>query len=44
MAREAYVKAKREAEACKRSSKAESWNRLCEDLKLDVNGTKKHLY
>ena len=40
-AREAYVKARREADACKRSSTAESWNRLCEDLELDVNGTKK---
>ena len=27
--REAYVKARREADACKRSSKAESWNCLC---------------
>ena len=40
VAREAYVKDRREADACKRSSKAESWNRLCEDLELDVNGTK----
>ena len=39
-AREAYVKAIREADACKRSSKAESWNCLCEDLELDVNRTK----
>ena len=38
--REAYVKDRREADAFKRSSKAESWNRLCEDLELDVNGTK----
>ena len=44
MAREANVKARREADACKRSSKAESWNRLCEDLELDVNGTKKAHY
>ena len=44
MAREAYVKARREADACKRSSKAESWNRLCEDLELDVHGTKKLIY
>ena len=43
VAREAYVKA-READASKRSSKAESWNRLCEDLELDVNGTKKLIY
>ena len=43
-AREAYVKARREADACKRSSKAESWNRLCEDLEFDVNGTKKLIY
>ena len=39
--REAYVKARREADACKRSSTAESWNCLCEYLELDVNGTKK---
>ena len=44
VAREAYVKARREADACKRSSKAESWNSLCEDLELDVNGTKKLIY
>ena len=41
---EAYVKARRKADACKRSSKAESWNCLFEDLKLDVNGTKKLIY
>ena len=44
VAREAYVKVRREADASKRSSKAESWNRLCEDLELDVNGTKKLIY
>ena len=37
VAREACVKARREADACKRSK---SWNRLCEDLELGVNGTK----
>ena len=41
VAREAYVKARREAYACKRNIKSESWNCLCEDLALDVNGTKK---
>ena len=44
VAREAYVKAKREAGACKQSCTAESWNRLCKYLKLDVNGTKKLIY
>ena len=44
VAREACVKARREADACKRSSKAESWNRLCEDLELGVNGRKKLIH
>ena len=44
VARLAYVKARLEADACKRSSKAESWNCICEDLELGVNATKKRIY
>ena len=42
-AREANVKARIEADACKRSSIDESGNRLCEYLELDVNGTNTNL-